>query len=478
MEENAEKTTPLKNRILSIYFLIGAIEGGIATFFLIQQPSELEQSFFLGLSRQRLFLAFGNLALAFFFLFVAIYLSNHPSLEKQLKSRLKEPKTTVFLFSVSTLLVIFAFLIPDYRFANYLGYIERLRPTIIWFALIAIQTLFLLFVDRIKEPRGAKEHGWGLWTFLFLFILLWGFIAWSGLGINPDDRYWNETGVPLLNEQILFAIILSFLFAFLLKKRGIPKKDALIFLALWGLAAFLWIKEPLPHNFFAPGPYPPNFELAPYADPATFDLGGQFAIIGQGLFNGDFYARSLLSGFLAFLHLLVGQNYSTVVALQTAIFASLVPILYLIGKSLHSRLAGILIAFLVIFKGINAIASSTWILSAHPKYMLTEWATAIMLALFTLWFIRWQKKGMQKETLLILSGGALGLGIMLRTNILFSSPCALVHLLKISMGLAKGSKRNPRFLPRFFLHHLPVDVAKSESGKSTFLFLGYYRRGH
>ncbi|NCT22313.1 hypothetical protein GW781_14315, partial [bacterium] len=250
------------------------------------------------------------------------------------------------------------------------------------------------------------------------------------------------------------------------------KRDIFIFITLWVIAAIFWINKPLPRNFFAPGPYLPNHELSPYADSAVFDVGGQFSIIGQGLFNGDFYARALLPGFLALLHNLVGQNYLTVVALQTAIFASLVPILYLIGKDLHSRAAGILISILFIFKGINAIESSTWILSVHPKYMLTEFPIAIMLALFTLWFIKWQKKGAQKESLLILSGGALGLGIMLRTNILFFIPLAILFIfLKHKMNWVKILLPSFIFMLAFFIAISPWMWRNQKIANKPFFFL-------
>ena len=434
----------MNSHILSIYFLIAASEGIVATFNLVQMPSEAGDKFIFGLSAQRLVLILVNIVFFFLFLLFAIYILKKPHFSKRLKLSLSQSKIPSKFFIISTIIgvgfIILAFLVPEYRFSSYTGYFERLHPTFTWFALIYLQSILLLLSLRKFTVPSEYQPRRSLITILVLFTFIWAIIAWSGLGINPDDRYWNEAGVPLLNEQIIFAIIISVIFgafssSIIKKVQLLPslafihkRWDTFIFVILWLIAAILWINEPLPNNFFAPGPDLPNYELSPYADSAAFDIGGQFSLIGQGLFNADFYARALLSGFLAILHILVGQNYLTVVALQTAIFSSFVPILYLIGKDLHSRTAGILLSILFIFKGINAIASSTLILSVHSKYMLTEFPTGIILALFTLWFIKWQKKGGQKDNLLILCGGALGLGIMLRTNILFFIPLATLFI--------------------------------------------------
>ncbi|MBT7088608.1 hypothetical protein HN928_06580, partial [bacterium] len=482
------KTTNFLKRFgLYIYFLVAFIEGIIATLFLVQLPSKTEYLFTFGLSFQRFALVLGNITFAFFFFFIAIYLWKHPGISKKLETHLSQGKISSIVFLalniVGTTFIILAFLLPEYRFSSYLGYFERLRPTIIWFALIYLQTNLLLISWKNFTKPYKYQAKRAVITFMALFIATWVFIASSRLGINPDDRYWNEAGVPLLNEQIFIALVISIIFLFFISRTKKSqshsflafihkKQDIFIFITLWIIVAIFWINEPLPHNFFAPGPYPPNNELSPYADPAAFDTGGQFALIGQGLFNNGFYNRPLLSGFLALLHLIVGQNYLIVVALQTAIYASLAPILYLIGKELHSRTAGILISFFVVFKNINAIASSTWILSVHSKYMLTEFPTAITLALFTLWFIRWQKKGDKKERYLILAGGVLGLGIMLRTNILFFIPLALLlPILKLKTNWKKLLQTTTLLLLAFFFTISPWMWRSQKVASRPFFFL-------
>ncbi len=463
-------TKMLKKTTGSIYFLLAALEGIVATLFLAQLPSDAGQGFLFGFSAQRLILILGNLAIVFFFLFLSHYSWKNPQLRKELKTRLSQTKISfIFLLGLNIagiFLVILAFLLPEYRLSSYAGYFERLHPTLIWFALIYLQTGLLFLIYRFKDCNfwGNKKFSntRPFMVFFLLILAILAFIIGSGFGINADDRFWNEAGVPLLNGQIFITILITILFLYFstrtIKKAQLhgvfsfihQKQDVIIFIILWVITAVLWINEPLPRNFFAPGPYPPNYELSPYADPAIFDIGGQFSLIGQGLFNDGFYNRPLLSGFLAFLHLAIGQKYLSVVALQTAIFALFVPILYLIGKELHSRSTGIFLAFLVIFKNLNAIASSTWILSVHTKYMLTEFATAIILALFTLWFMRWQKSDSEKTPFIILAGGALGLGIMLRTNILFFL-LFVPFLIKLKRNWAKTLRVSLIFILAFFI---------------------------
>ena len=312
-------------------------------------------------------------------------------------------------------------------------------------------------------------------------IITWALIASTRLGIDPDDRFWNEAGVPLLNEQIFIALVITVLFLslrFLGKAQSKPfisgilkRRDLFIFIALWAIAAILWINEPLPDNFFAPGPYLPNYELSPYADAAIYDIGGQFSLIGQGLVNSVFYDRALLPGLFAIFHLLVGQNYLTVITFQTLLFALFIPILYLIGKSLHSRLAGIFVGTLAVFKVLNAIKSSTLILSVHPKFMLSEFLASIFIALTTLWLIRWAKEANSLHYFFLI-GGMLGVGIMLRTNIfLFFPLIGILLLLKFPKNWRKVFRSGFILILAFFVTISPWMWRNYKVAGNPFFFL-------
>jgi len=62
-------------------------------------------------------------------------------------------------------------------------------------------------------------------------------------------------------------------------------------------------------------------------------------------------------------------------SIQAAIFAVFPALLYLIGKRLHSRTAGLALAVLIIFRGLTGLDASAWIDTATFKHMLTDFPT-------------------------------------------------------------------------------------------------------
>lgn len=184
-------------------------------------------------------------------------------------------------------------------------------------------------------------------------------------------------------------------------------------------------------SYFMPSPSPPNYEYYPFSDGAVFDIGSQYALIGQGIRNGEVFDRGLYFAFLTYLHAFTGQNYEKLVAVQSAIYAVFPALVYLIGRELHSRALGGSVATLAIFRGINAIAASNWIGSSSPKIMATDFPTAIGTACFVLFVIRWLKAPDRHIRYSLFAGGALGLTILLRTNAFLLLPGILVFALVI-----------------------------------------------
>ena len=342
-----------------------------------------------------------------------------------------------------------------------------------------MQVLMLMLVFLgLKNRIIAQKECFSKVSILILsgFALVWGIIALTGIGIVPDDRYWKGVGIPLLNEQIVISVLVSFSAIYVVRKypKLLRYKDGLIFVLLWGFAAFFWIKEPLPRNFFAVGPYPPTNQLFPYADSLVFDLGGQFGLIGEGLWAGKFIDRGLLSGLLAIFYLIVGQSYEKVVFLQTLLFSVFPAFLYLVGRRLHSRLLGVSLGTLFIFKGINAIASSTLILSVHPKYFLTEFATAILLAIFVLGVIRWYQEKRVYHAV-VLAGAALGVGVMLRTHLMvFFVLVFILVMLKYWREWRKSATVFLLFIAVFLVTISPWMWRSHQVGGRAFFFLSSF----
>lgn len=430
----------LQDKKLSLFFFLSGAEGIAVLFALLGHSSEVGSQALGKISWERGVFALLNALLLFSLLAMGIWLIKSPHGKKKTHDWLEVRNARLSLgFALASIgFFSLVFLLPAYRLGRYLGYFEQIYPSLVWFGAISIQALLLLFFSRTPQKMHSTPALLFTKAFWFIFsglLLLWAFIASTKLGIAPDDRYWNEAGMPLLNEQILWSGILAFLLIYIVQKKShfftswsAKKTDGLLFLLLWAAAAFFWIREPLPKSFFAVGPYSPLDQLFPYVDAAYFDIGGQFALIGQGLFNGHFMDRALISGILAIFHLFVGQNYADVVALQTLVFSVLPAILYLIGTRLHSRLLGIFLAVLFIFKGINAIAISTILLSTHSKFMLTGFPTSVFLAIFIFGLVKWYKAE-QGYPALVLAGSALSVGMMLRTHLLLFLPLVGVLIL-------------------------------------------------
>ncbi|MCD4671361.1 MAG: glycosyltransferase family 39 protein, partial [Anaerolineaceae bacterium] len=259
-----------------------------------------------------------------------------------------------------------------------------------------------------------------------LAVLVW--VAAFPLGVLAarDTYQFNSPGVPLLPLQAqsgwLIGVLALVLFGSLQRcksqlddSRFWCRLDWGLVLLIWAAAAFVWIQTPMRETFFAPGPYPPDWALYPYSDAGAYDRTAQFALLGLGLNNGYYVDKPLYSSFLTVLHLIGGQDYPLITALQTAVFALLPALAYLIGRRLHSRAVGVTAALLFIFRGVNAIAGGHLIQTAHSRLFLSEMPTALAMALLTYWMVSWFQK--PRDLLYpVLAGGTLGLSTLVRHN--------------------------------------------------------------
>ena len=320
---------------------------------------------------------------------------------------------------------------PLYRWGNYQDYYLRFSPLVVWLMFASTLTFVVAGIEKYglhwqrlaNILRAQRKVFLIVLIAMVIFALAWALIAWTGVGLRINFDYWYGAGVPILGLQVAFAFSIGI--GLLLLERSSfnvrisTRTDFLVFALLWGVAAFLWAREPMPASYFATGPDLPNAEYYPFSDAATFDLGSQFALIGQGINNGLFFDRVLYMFFLLFLHALVGQNYVQVVAVQAAVYAVFPAILYLLGKAMHSRSFGVILAVLAILRGINGIASSSMIDLANQKQMLTDFPVVIFAAWFALTAVKWLQAPNKNYPYALWAGGVVGLTVMLRTHALF-----------------------------------------------------------
>lgn len=317
-------------------------------------------------------------------------------------------------------------------------------PLVLFGTLSSGMSLVLLMKEGGRSSRRAWNDYWHgnnvVFKVVFVGLLGFGLVAFLAvqLGVfQSSEPYWYGAGVPLLAWQVYIAVIIGIL-ALALESKLIHTKarmDLALFLSVWIVAAFFWSRQPLNQGFLITPPLPPNYESYPFSDPVIFDLGSQFALIGQGINNHLFFDRALYMSFLTYLHGLGGQNYEHLMAIQAAVFSVFAALLYLIGKRLHGWLAGILLAALAIFRGSNSLIATTWIQTSTFKHMMTDFPTAIGLAVFTVLVLGWLEDPQHRWREAGWAAGTLGLTSLLRLNALLLFPALI--LLAVWMSRAR-----------------------------------------
>lgn len=422
-------------KIFLIYSSFVAILAILILGGMLLSPSEPGNSLFLGLSLPRLVLASGLVSVFVFFTLLAIRAvrdrewAEHLSARWFGKSRLGQ--AVAWFAAIGLGLGWIGCFLPFYRAGILAVHWERLRPAMFFLLLASLATLIIVFLKRsnfgVLDPKIARTYKTSLILFLPGMLVI-GWMLATGFGVYAPEDYWYGAGVPLLISQLIAAILGGILFLQGEIRSQTRRPDLIILLLLYIVTAILWAREPLQKSFLFIGPYAPNRVLYPFADGALYDTASQFALIGNHFLfnNGPFFERALYASFLAVLHSLFGQDYEQLMAAQAVVFAVFPPLVYLIGRSLNTRAIGFAAALVAMFRGANSIAASNMIDMANPKMMLTDFPTAIGVALVILLLCQWLRKPYQGWYYALWIGGVIGLSIMLRTN-------ALVFLLFVPL---------------------------------------------
>ena len=411
--------------ILLVYGSIAAILSILVLIWILSSPSEPGNTIFLGLSLPRILFAFVLLAALVFFTSITIKASRDQAWAEKILDEWfgggRFSGVTAWLAGISFGLGWIGCFLPSYRVGIFVNYWIRIRPVMVFILVVGMATLALILIRRsqfsLKEIGTSTTFKLSLVLFLgFLFGL--GFMIYSGFGIRSSEDFWYGAGVPILASQSIVAILGGIFFLQFEKRSNRGRSDLIVFALIYIVTAIFWVREPLQGSFLFPGPYPPNHVLYPFADGATFDSASQFALIGQGILNGQFFERSLYVSFLVYLHSLFGQDYEILMAVQAGIFAIFPGLVYLIGRSLNIRAVGLASAIVAMLRGINSISASNMIDMANPKMILTDFPAAIGMVIIILLTCEWLKRPAQKPHNALWIGGAIGFTLMLRSNAL------------------------------------------------------------
>jgi len=331
---------------------------------------------------------------------------------------------SLLLLTSSLLLFLLRFLRPEAT----LPLFERARPTLVYFSLLSAQfLLWTLILRRGFHGDGLRQHRSVLQAAGMIFagfLLLWGLVALSGLGVTPDASYWSEPGVPLLGWQVVVTLLVGWGAAVFLARQPAPRKlDLWLSLGLWLLAVVLWGSVPLEtlrNSFYAPITPPLNQPL-PASDAAYYDSNAQSLLVGWGYIQ-PIPSRPLFIVFLAGLHALLGQEYSRLALAQTLLFALLPVGLYWLGRLLHSRVAGGMVALLAILREWNSLWVASEVRVSNSKMFLSEFVTTLALIAYLVLVIRWLRRKPPHPMLAFAAGGVLGWQLLLRTQVASLAP--------------------------------------------------------
>ncbi len=269
----------------------------------VRVPSELKSKFILGLSAQRLISILITLALILFWAVLAFLNLKQigwvGKLPERLQDQNRQKKFALVISGLFFASAILTFLPSDGQPFIAPGYYDRLRPLIQWLAFSFIEILIFLAIsskkywlaDFFAETKRQRPGLYAAFLALGSFMVLWLLILLTGIGINPDDRFWNEAGVPVIGLQIFVSLAISLAFGliFFTRNRHSPsifsgwKLDLIICVLLWAAAAWFWTQTPMPRSYFAPGPYYPNQVYYPYSDAEIYDRGAQYVLHRPGI---------------------------------------------------------------------------------------------------------------------------------------------------------------------------------------------------
>ncbi|MBT3338260.1 MAG: hypothetical protein HN855_15360 [Anaerolineae bacterium] len=427
-----------KTKYWSLFFLAASLEGGFALFALLQIPSGDVNSFFLGLSASRFFMVTSLLAATGFFGWLAVAAWQKANwLERWLAPGYSSKGLIRISSFLSLGLTLALFLLRYYDPERFLPLFTRAKPLGIYLLVLSLQTVFWLLVLQlglqVEIARYKKVFRSTGWIFL-IFLTVFAFVALTRIGLTPDTAYWAEPGVALQGWQFGLALLIGFItFLVTIQFSTYQKKsDLLLAFLVWGIAVVIWWSVPmdvLRNSFYAPYAYPLDTSL-PYSDAGFYDYLSQGLLLGNG-FITKIPPRPLYIIFIAGLHALFGLDYTKILFVQTLLIALFPVVLYFLGKIIHSRPAGIIIALFAIFREWTNILISSQTRVSNTRMILTDLPTALVLSLAALVVIYWFQRADRQPLRPLLAGGVFGMLLLLRTQSMLILPVVILVALLV-----------------------------------------------
>ena len=429
------KNNPLAEDKATIFLLLlGFIEFTVASIILLMINPDPQNAVIFGYSLQRIVLVLIALTpgLVLLFLALQIYRGKFGSIiEIQFQRHYSFWIYFSFVLALGGLIVLIS---PVSMFGIFGGYFERIRPLLIVACLFPLQfCLKWLF----KEKRLIDKHLLrDISISLIILFLIVGFIIFSRLGITPESYSWNVAGIPMSAIQFLSILLITTIIQGIIIKvqNSFPnhsniKIDLIICIGLFLFAVIMWGNTPMTKHYFSIQPQKPFSQPFPFSDARVHDLGALSIIKGWGINFGEYTDKPLYMIFLAILHWFAGNDYNLITQLQLFVLALIGPVLYLFGKSFHSRFLGLLISLFILIRQRNAIVLALTIPSVNPRLLTTEVPTLLCLIVLNWLVFHWLNKHEEKSLIPFAIGGILGIASLIRMNPLLLLPTILLYSL-------------------------------------------------
>ncbi len=429
-------------KLWRIYLLMGFVLGVGSLILLLRIPSEVAGNLLFGFTPARLFIAVGVIVVLILFGWLLLRSWREPDWVDTAVEKLENWLGKKSIWGIGLAISLLGFfggsyallLTPEITEPFTKAYFERLAPIVLWFTALSLQTLVVLFILRARETPGRLQVKTKLLLIFALiigiFFGLWSWLASTQFEIESKVLGWNETGVPILETQILLALVIGMILVGLAGllpanenkqsgnwffRSGI---DIILCLAIWLGSVLLWSSIPLVSNWFLSEPAPPNYEFYPNSDALTYDLSAQQLLAGEGFqFLGvPFARRPIHTLYLMGLRAVAGQDYELVVNLQVAVLSLLPVMIYLLTKSIHQRFSGIIAALLLLLREANAIAMAGVITTSHAKLLMVDLPATLSVVSFVLVMVVWLKGGGNKQVWVTVAGAVLGVCMLIRVE--------------------------------------------------------------
>lgn len=342
-------------------------------------------------------------------------------------------------------------------------FLEVARPLFLWICYLSLSSVWILLfltksLQKLSRPGFLKP--------LILFSLL--YLLGVGLNLSPygfrqtSDIHGNfrVPGYPILGYQVLFAFLpalLVFLAERWVKKAGGNRTgnleylvDGVLILVLIGGSFFLWRSAPLEWNAFIDIPRPPNHEYYPALDGVLYDRTAQ-SLLARGQFQSyideriyeDLGRRPLLVLYYAILHGIGGLGYEDILPYQLLVFSFFPVLIYIFGKSLHSRVVGFLTAGLLVLRQYNGLLLGSEVTGTNLYMVMSDIQASMGLVLFLILYLKWVREPEKRSILPLLSGGVLAITMLIRSEavIVWVSvwlPTLWIYRKKVRILLRKG----------------------------------------